>query len=166
MFWLKVVRISGLPAGPKLFCGVAFVKGVGALRKGPIAVAPRRLSARFPRKTNGAAEFTPQYLSTALAPKGRGRATPPHRQNYLSAALLGKGLRVQTRDYTYAPRLCQARAAPSPPAVKISAPRARFLLKSVPGKATKRRTRKGENFRCASTQTSTSPSTKESRNST
>src|SRR5919202_699729 len=68
----------------------------------------------FSVKTDGAAEFTPQYLSTALALWDRGRATPPHRQNYLSAALLGKGLQVQTRDYTYEPRLCQARAAPSP----------------------------------------------------
>ena len=92
MFWLKVVRISGLPSGPKLFCGVAFVKGVGALREGPIAVAPRRLSARILKETGGAAEFTPQYLSTALALKDECRATPPHRQNYLSAALLGKGL--------------------------------------------------------------------------
>src|SRR5205085_4243551 len=129
---LKRVRIPGLPSGPKLFCRVAFVTGGGdSFEKPRACYAPRRLSADFLER-GGAAEFTPQYLSTALVLKDRGRATPPHRQNYLSVALLGNGQLVQTRDYTYAPRLCQARSEPSRFPVKKMLRRHPFLLKSVP----------------------------------
>ena len=87
---LKRVRILA-SLGPKLFCGVAFFKGVGTLfTKARVFRSPQP-ERRNPKEKGGAAEFTPQYLSTALALQDECRATPPHRQNYLSAALLGNG---------------------------------------------------------------------------
>lgn len=65
-----------------------------------------------PYERNGSAEFTPQYLSKRPGHEGHSRATPPHRQNHLDVALWEFGLAVQTRDYTDAAVICQARKRP------------------------------------------------------
>ncbi|MDT7778163.1 MAG: hypothetical protein QOC99_675 [Acidobacteriota bacterium] len=99
------------PLGPKLFCGVAFFKGGRAsVRLLPrTGFALRATVVRIPSKeTERCRRSLRHNICQRLCPEGRSRATPPHRQNYLSVALLGNGLQAQTRDYTDGARLCQA----------------------------------------------------------
>lgn len=72
-------------------------------------VRPRRAS-RFPRLPSPGLDFSDNRGAAVLLRHnichcrlhlhGRRRATPPHRRNHLSVALLGNGLQVQTGDYT------------------------------------------------------------------
>src|SRR5215212_5906178 len=140
MFWLKVVRILASPRGRNFSVASPLLKEAGGLSPAFDRSPPPERP--FSVKTGGAGGVYATIFVNGSCPEGQGPGDASTPAELPERRTIGKGLRVQTRDYTYAPRLCQARAAPSPPAAKISAPRARFLLKSVPGKATKRRTRK------------------------
>src|SRR5919199_1685281 len=98
MFWLKLVRIYGLPSGPKLFCGVASVKGVGTLYESPLVARSPQPERPFSKENRRVGGVYATIFVNGTRPEGQGRATPPHRQNYLSAALLGNGLQVHTRE--------------------------------------------------------------------
>ena len=78
------------------------------------------------------AEVYATIIVNDCARRARNRATPPHRQNQLSVALLGFGQLVQTRDYTDGLTVCQARAGAAPPGRKKSPPGPAFLLHSAP----------------------------------